>query len=188
MYNDGYLGTWWDYGTWAGDFKRERGVEMLKTFENHPYGGEMAYIGRDWLEKNMGLFQLEKWNIVKEWYDTHLNYLRNIGERGHTLADFLTNDLVFDSKRYAFDGMPNLAEYDGQTMNKFVRDHLFSSSITNATALLSNSTGGISSASLIITVSSLTSTTVPVKPPIVRSLVPLTMESSIFCCFSRCFF
>ena len=56
MYNDGYLGTWWDYGTWAGDFKRERGVEMLKTFENHPYGGEMAYIGRDWLEKKYGAF------------------------------------------------------------------------------------------------------------------------------------
>lgn len=124
MYNDGYLGTWWDYGTWYGDFTRERGVQMLKTFENHPYGGEMAYIGRDWLDKNMGLFQLEKWNIVKEWYETHLNYLRNIGERGHTLAEFLTKDLVFDSKKYAFDGMPSLCEYDGQTMNKFVRDHM----------------------------------------------------------------
>lgn len=124
MYNDGYLGTWWDYGTWHGDFTRERGVQMLKTFDDHPYGGEMAYIGRDWLEKNMGLFQLEKWNIVKEWYETHLNYLRNIGERGHTLAEFLTKDLKFDSKAYAFEGMPNLTEYDGQTMNKFVRDHM----------------------------------------------------------------
>ena len=142
MYNDGYLGTWWDYGTWAGDFKRERGVEMLKTFENHPYGGEMAYIGRDWLEKNMGLFQLEKWNIVKEWYDTHLNYLRNIGEKGHTLANFLTNDLVFDSKKYAFDGMPNLAEYDGQTMNKFVRDHMGYRFVVRDARLPAKSGGG----------------------------------------------
>lgn len=124
MYNDGYLGTWWDYGTWAGDFTRERGCEMLKTFADHPYGGEMAYVNRDWLDKNMKLFQLEHWNIVKDWYEVHLSYLRNIGERGHTIANFLTDDLKFDSEKYKFDGMPSLKEYDGTDMNKFVRDHM----------------------------------------------------------------
>ena len=124
MFNDGYLGTWWDYGTWAGDFTRERGCEMLKTFGDHPYGGEMAYIDKAWLEKNMKVFDPAQWNLVKEWYETHLSYLRNIGERGHTLAEFLSDGLVFDSAKYRFDGMPALGEYDGQTMNKFVRDHM----------------------------------------------------------------
>lgn len=124
MYNDGYLGTWWDYGTWAGKFTRERGMKLLACCETLPYGGEMAYIDRAWLDKNRDLFDLEKWNIVQEWYTTHLNYLRNIGEGGHTLAEFLKNDLVFDSKKYAFEGMPDLHEYDGENMNKFVRDHM----------------------------------------------------------------
>lgn len=124
MYNDGYLGTWWDYGTWAGDFIRERGVTLLAANPNAPYGGEMAYIGRDWLEKNMKVFQPDQWNIVKEWYETHLTYLRNLGERGHTLADFLTSDLTFRTNVYAWAKMPNLAEYDGTNMNKFVRDHM----------------------------------------------------------------
>lgn len=124
MYNDGYLGTWWDYGTWAGDFTRERGVQLLAANPNAPYGGEMAYIGRDWLAANMKVFDPGQWNIVKEWYETHLTYLRNLNERGHTLADFLTNELAFRTNTYAWAGMPNLAEYDGTNMNKFVRDHM----------------------------------------------------------------
>ena len=128
MYNDGYLGTWWDYGTWAGDFTRERGCQLLKAANRIPYGGEMAYVGKDWLAGNKGqiqdLFDPAKWNIVRDWYDVHLNYLRNIHEKGHTLAEYLRNDLVFDSKRWAFDGMPDLHEYDGAKMGKFVLDHM----------------------------------------------------------------
>lgn len=124
MYNDGYLGTWWDYGTWAVDFTRERGVQLLAANPNAPYGGEMAYIEKDWLAKNMKVFEPAQWNIVKEWYETHLTYLRNLNERGHTLADFLTNDLTFRTNTYAWAGMPYLAEYDGTNMNKFVRDHM----------------------------------------------------------------
>ena len=123
MYNDGYLGTWWDYGTWAGDFTRERGCQLLHAC-NAPYGGEMAYIDRKWLEKNMKLFDREKWNLVKEWYTTHLSYLRNITEGGHTLADFLKKELVFRSEDYRFEGMPELSEYDGESMSKFVIDHM----------------------------------------------------------------
>lgn len=128
MYNDGYLGTWWDYGTWAGDFTRERGCRLLKACDRVPYGGEMAYIGRDWLAGNRerchDLFEPEKWNIVRDWYDVQLNYLRNISEGGHTLAEFLRDELTFDSRRWAFEGMPDLHEYDGTNMNKFVMDHM----------------------------------------------------------------
>lgn len=124
MYNDGYLGTWSDYGTWAGDFTRERGCAMLKTFGDHPYGGEMAYIDKAWLAQNDKLFRLDAWNLVKEWYETHLSYLRNLGERGHTLAEHLSDALVFDAAKYRFDGMPQLDEYNGRSLNTFVRDHM----------------------------------------------------------------
>ena len=128
MYNDGYLGTWWDYGTWAGDFTRERGCQLLKSCDRIPYGGEMAYVDKDWIAENRercrDLFDPEKWNIVRDWYDTQLTYLRNISEGGHTLAEFLKNELVFDSKKWAYKGMPDLHEYDGQNMNRFVADHM----------------------------------------------------------------
>ncbi len=124
MYNDGYLGTWWDYGTWAGDFTRERGVRLLAANPDAPYGGELAYVGRDWLEKNMKVFDPAQWNLPREWYETHLTYLRNLGERGHTLADFLSDGLTFTTNAYRWAGMPDLAEYDGTDMNKFVRDHM----------------------------------------------------------------
>ncbi|MBP5321779.1 MAG: DUF4832 domain-containing protein [Kiritimatiellae bacterium] len=123
MYNDGYLGTWWDYGTWAGDFTRERGCRLLAACKA-PYGGEMAYIDRKWLEKNRKLFDPEQWNLVKEWYTTHLSYLRNITEGGHTLAEFLKKDLTFRNATYRFEGMPDLAEYEGESMSKFLMDHM----------------------------------------------------------------
>ena len=128
MYNDGYLGTWRDYGTWAGDFTRERGCRLLKACDRIPYGGELAYVGKDWIagnrEKCRDLFDPEKWNIVRDWYDVQLTYLRNLAEEGHTLAEFLKNELVFDSRKWAYDGIPDLHEYDGQNMNKFVADHM----------------------------------------------------------------
>lgn len=124
MFNDGYLGTWEDYGTWIGDCPRERGCRTLKALDRVPYGGELAYISRDWLENNRTLFDRAKWNLVEEWYSTHLNYLRNLEESGHTLAEFLKNDLVFRAREYAFTGAPNLGEYDGLPMRKFLKDHM----------------------------------------------------------------
>ena len=127
MYNDGYLGTWWDYGTWAGDFSRERGVKMLKTFCDHPYGGELAYVKMDWLEGNRErcaeLLDATKWNIVKEWYETHLNYLRNVGSMTHPLCEFIARK-KFCVDKFRFDGMPALEEYDGLDLHKFMYDHM----------------------------------------------------------------
>ena len=127
MYNDGYLGTWWDYGTWAGDFTRERGVKMLKTFCDHPYGGELAYVKMDWLEGNRErcaeLLDTTKWNIVKEWYETHLNYLRNVGNMSHPLCEFIARE-KFCVDKFRFDGMPALEEYDELDLHKFMYDHM----------------------------------------------------------------
>ena len=127
MYNDGYLGTWWDYGTWAREWKRERGCRLLNTFVDHPYGGELAYVSMDWLEKNRekcaDLFDVGKWNIVKDWYDCHLNYLRNVGDKKHSLCAFIAKK-TFKVDAFRFDGMPDLHEYDGLDLHKFMLDHM----------------------------------------------------------------
>lgn len=127
MYNDGYLGTWWDYGTWSGEWTRERSLELLGPRTRHPYGGELAYIGRDFLDENKHrcheLWEPAKWNIVKDWYSVHLSYLRNLQEQRHTLAGFM-GEIAFDSAAWKFEGMPDLHEYDGQTFSKFVLDHM----------------------------------------------------------------
>ena len=127
MYNDGYLGTWWDYGTWAGEWTREKGCRLLKTFDDHPYGGELAYVSREWLDNNRercgNLFDTEKWNIVRDWYETHLSYLRNIGDRKHSLCAFIA-DKTFDLAKFRFAGMPDLREYDGRDLHKFMYDHM----------------------------------------------------------------
>ena len=128
MYNDGYLGTWWDYGTWSGKWKRELGCRLLDSIgRDNPYGGELAYVSRDWLDKNRekcaDLFNIEKWNIVKDWYGAHLNYLRNAGDRKHPLCAFIA-DRTFDSAKFRFDGMPDLREYDGLDLHKFMLDHM----------------------------------------------------------------
>jgi len=127
MYNDGYLGTWWDYGTWAGNWKRERGCQLLSAFGDHPYGGELAYVSMDWLEKNCeksaDLLDTGKWNIVKDWYETHLNYLRNVGDKKHPLCAFIARK-TFKVEDFRFDGMPELKEYDGLDLHKFMLDHM----------------------------------------------------------------
>ena len=124
MYNDGYLGTWQDYGTWIRGFTRERACRMLSTFSDHPYGGELAYVKRDLIESNSRLFDPSQWNLVKDWYDCHLNYLRNLGATDHTLANYIRHELVFSVCEYKFEGMPSLAEYDGVGMHKFLLDHM----------------------------------------------------------------
>ena len=127
MYNDGYLGTWWDYGTWSGPWKRELGRTLLSTFGDHPYGGELAYVGMDWILKNRErtreLFDPARWNIVEEWYRTHLNYLRNAGDTKHPLCKFIAG-LTFNAATYKFDGMPDLKEYEGADLHKFMFDHM----------------------------------------------------------------
>ncbi len=127
MYNDGYLGTWWDYGTWAGEWKREKGCALLKAFADHPYGGELAYVSRKWLDGNRekcgDLFDTNKWNIVRDWYDCHLGYLRNVGDKKHPLCAFIA-DKTFRCDDFRFDGMPDLHEYDGNDLHKFMYDHM----------------------------------------------------------------
>lgn len=87
FYNDGYLGTWWDYGTW-GAMTREQGCAYLRPRPQLPYGGEFATVTEGFFNgsyKAYELFDPARYNIVKEWYDTHLSYLRTIASETMTV-------------------------------------------------------------------------------------------------------
>ncbi|MBQ8696729.1 MAG: DUF4832 domain-containing protein [Clostridia bacterium] len=123
MYNDGYLGTNTDYGTWSGgiNLTRARGIEFLKEQNKRiPYGGEMAYCGLEEV-KNWGSPIYDD-TFIKELYDTHLSYLDNISTSSHTIANELMN--ITFSNRHNFEGMPDLTEYYGLSVQKLMLDHM----------------------------------------------------------------
>lgn len=127
FYNDGYLGTDWDYGTWGNgggtySWSRAEGRAFLKN-QAVPYGGEFAGVTANYFDENVHLLDPSRFNIVAEWYDTHLSYLRTIRAYDMTVVQRLTNTF-FSSSRWAFDGMPNLSEYDGADLRRFCEDHM----------------------------------------------------------------
>ena len=124
MFNDGYLGTEADYGTWRTGKRwmtREQGVEYLEARRNVPYGGELAHISEEEAEA-VGLLDVSKYNVVREFYRTHLSYLRNIDSRGHNLADRIGRLTL--THAYDFEGMPDLDEWYGRDLRSFVRAHM----------------------------------------------------------------
>ena len=128
MYNDGYLGSMSDLGTWHGNpppksgLTREMGVRWLATRQGGiPYGGEFGYCGLTWVT-NRGPLCNPNLNIVEEWYRTHLTYLRDFGEH-QSIAKFLST-LQLDSSLTNFPGAPRLDEWLGRDLRSFVRAHL----------------------------------------------------------------
>ena len=125
FYNDGYLGTDGDYGTWGSgqmNFTRAEGRAYLKDLDA-PYGGEFATVNEDYFDQNVNLLDPSRHNIVEEWYDTHLSYLRTIRSTNMTVWKRLAA-VTFDSATWAFDSAPALDEYDGLSMQKFCEDHM----------------------------------------------------------------
>ncbi len=127
FYNDGYLGTDYDYGTWGGgggseSWSRNEGRTFLKG-QAVPYGGEFAGVSTAYFDENVHLLDPSRFNIVAEWYDTHPSYLRTIRAYNMTIVQKLTNTF-FSSSRWAFNGMPNLSEYEGADLRKFCEDHM----------------------------------------------------------------
>ena len=126
FYNDGYLGTDGDYGTWGSGstiFTRSQGRDYLRKRGNLPYGGEFATVTDKFFDENVHLLDIQRFNLVAEWYDTHLSFLRTIHSTEMTVYKRLAAT-IFDSKVWAFDGMPYLAEYDGEDFQKFCEDHM----------------------------------------------------------------
>ena len=123
MYNDGYLGTFSDYGTFSGgsgNLSREQAAQFLKYAEYVPYGGELAYVTEEYARANSVIYK--DYNIVEEFYLTHLSYLRNIGTSTHSLCVCL--DEVEFTDKYEFEGMPDVSEYYGMSLRKFMYDHM----------------------------------------------------------------
>ena len=74
FYNDGYLGTQYDYGTWgencAYSICREEGVSFMETYgKNVPYGGEALTTASGWKKINTVEF------LSYEGFRTHTSYL-----------------------------------------------------------------------------------------------------------------
>ena len=108
MFNDGYLGTYNDYGTYS-EIPRENGIGWLNTVcANTPYGGECVTTDNN--------DPINAYNTIdflsKEAFITHTSYLNSSW-----------NNYVIDkwknSEKYTGEG-----EYNGQTAYKYIADHL----------------------------------------------------------------
>ena len=128
FYNDGYLGTGGDYGTWGGGstitFTREEGIRFLESRGNVPYGGEFATIDENVYQGygTADLFDPMKYNIVEEWYRTHLSYLRTFHSTGMLIYRKL-KALPFKVTNYNSPYLPDLHEYEDVDLMKFSEDH-----------------------------------------------------------------
>ncbi|MGN0832289.1 MAG: DUF4874 domain-containing protein [Kiritimatiellia bacterium] len=127
FYNDGYLGTDYDYGTWSGPnspsgFDRDQGRAYLAP-RGLPYGGEFAGVSDEYFEQNVHLLDTNCFNLVAEWYDTHLSYLRTIRSSGMTVVKRLAAR-AFSAAEFDFPAMPFLGEYEGTDLRTFCEDHM----------------------------------------------------------------
>ena len=125
LFNDGYLGTDTDYGTWRDGKRwmvREQGVDYLEARRNVPYGGELAHLNTDAEIAAISLFDSSRYNIVREFYRTHLSYWRNINTSSLMLGERL--EAIALSHDHDFEGMPDLSEWYGADLRGFIRAHM----------------------------------------------------------------
>ena len=109
LFNDGYMGSDSDLGTYS---HRENAVNFFSNQMRYTYfGGEFSG-NIEWALK-YDTYKPE--NSIKEMYKTHLSYIN-----GNIFN--LYNDYIF-SKEYDVENVDNSAYY-GQTVFKFIRDHL----------------------------------------------------------------
>lgn len=116
MFNDGYLGTQYDYGTWGADCKtsicREEGVAWLEKYSiNTPYGGEALTTASGYQVINTPEF------LAYEGFRTHTSYL-NIEWNYNLINDWKAKH--FTGKDYEYDG----SKIDTLTGFKYIDDHL----------------------------------------------------------------
>ncbi|MDD5942624.1 DUF4832 domain-containing protein [Fibrobacter sp.] len=116
MFNDGYLGTQYDYGTWGADCKtsicREEGVAWLEKYGiNTPYGGEALTTASGYEVINTPEF------LAYEGFRTHTSYL-NI-QWNNNLID-CWKKTPFKQKDFDYDP----ARVDSLSGFKYINDHL----------------------------------------------------------------
>ena len=116
MFNDGYLGTQYDYGTWGTDCKtsicREEGVAWLEKYSiNTPYGGEALTTANGYQVINTPEF------LAYEGFRTHTSYL-NIQWNNNLIDSWKKSH--FKGKDFEYDG----AKDSSLTGFKYINDHL----------------------------------------------------------------
>jgi hypothetical protein len=116
MFNDGYLGTQYDYGTWGADCKtsicREEGVAWLEKYGiNTPYGGEALTTAGGYQVINTPEF------LAYEGFRTHTSYL-NVQWNNNLIDGWKKSH--FEWKDFEYDG----SKIDSLTGFKYVNDHL----------------------------------------------------------------
>ena len=116
MFNDGYLGTQYDYGTWGADCKtsicREEGVAWLEKYSiNTPYGGEALTTASGYQVINTPEF------LAYEGFRTHTSYL-NIQWNNNLIDSW--KKTPFKQKDFDYDP----ARVDSLSGFKYVNDHL----------------------------------------------------------------
>lgn len=123
FYNDGYLGTQYDYGTWgencAYSICREEGVSFMETYgKNVPYGGEALTTADGWKKINTVGF------LSYEGFRTHTSYL-NIEWNNNLInewkiSEFHPRDTIDKAYESYTDGEGTLQN----TAFKYIDDHL----------------------------------------------------------------
>lgn len=116
MFNDGYLGTQYDYGTWGTDCKtsicREEGVAWLEKYGiNTPYGGEALTTANGYQVINTPEF------LAYEGFRTHTSYL-NIQWNNNLIDSW--KKTPFTQKDFDYDP----ARVDSLSGFKYINDHL----------------------------------------------------------------
>lgn len=116
MFNDGYLGTQYDYGTWGADCAtsicREEGVAWLEKYSiNTPYGGEAVATASGYEVINTPEF------LAYEGFRTHTSYL-NMHWNNNLIDSWKVAH--FTGSDYEYDG----AKIDTLTGYKYIEDHL----------------------------------------------------------------
>ncbi|SHL24861.1 DUF4832 domain-containing protein [Fibrobacter sp. UWH4] len=116
MFNDGYLGTQYDYGTWGADCKtsicREEGVAWLEKYSiNTPYGGEALTTADGYQVINTPEF------LAYEGFRTHTSYL-NIQWNNNLINSW--KKTLFKQKDFDYDP----ARVDSLSGFKYINDHL----------------------------------------------------------------
>ncbi|MBR1835716.1 MAG: DUF4832 domain-containing protein, partial [Kiritimatiellae bacterium] len=136
LFNDAYLGNFEDWGTFmwndSNGLSRENGMAYLKSRRRVPYGGEFATETEAYAHEGSSPVVLpvssddpdrKTWNVVKEWYDSHLSYVRDTHAATMTLARLL-DERTFSEEEFGFDGMPGLSAWDGESLLSFMQNHL----------------------------------------------------------------
>ena len=116
MFNDGYLGTQYDYGTWGADCAtsicREEGVAWLEKYGiNTPYGGEALTTAENYQVINTPEF------LAYEGFRTHTSYL-NIQWNNKLIDSW--KKTPFTQKDFDYDP----ARVDSLSGFKYINDHL----------------------------------------------------------------